>query len=64
MKNSKRKRFIHPVDLEGNIYGRKKSVAKRHASDSSKVGRKELVKVYNKFYRDQVAALYKAIHNS
>jgi hypothetical protein len=49
--------------MSGSIYGKKR--AKKRTSITSKdVSKKDLVDVYNKFFKDQVAALYRAIHNN
>jgi hypothetical protein len=59
----KKKRYIQSCDLSGSIYGKKKS-SKRTASSRKNVSKKDLAHVYNKFFKDQVSALYRAINNS
>lgn len=58
----KEKKHIHSVDFGGSIYGKKRTTGKRVSPNHKSVKKKDLVEIYNKFYRDQVAALYKAIH--
>lgn len=59
----KRKKYIQSCETGGFIYGRKK--AKRTtALNHKKANKKDLADVYNKFFKDQVSALYRAINNS
>ena len=57
------KKYIQTCDL-GGIYGKRhaggKNVSPNHRS--VEVDKKDLITIYNKFYKDQVAALYRAIH--
>lgn len=57
-----KKRFIQACDLSGAIYGKRSEGGKR-ATGRRDVAKKDVVEVYNKFYKDQVAALYRAIHS-
>ncbi len=59
----KRKKYIQSCEIGGSIYGRKKT-RKGTALSRKKPSKKELVDVYNKFFKDQVAALHRAINNS
>jgi len=57
----KRKKFIQPCELGGSIYGKKRSTSKTSNTSNSKAQKKNLVDTYNKFYKDQAEALYRAI---
>jgi hypothetical protein len=59
----KKKKFIQACSVGGPIYGKKRTAGKNSAAKKSKTGQKDLSAVYNKFYREQVTALYKAIHH-
>ncbi|MGB3242645.1 MAG: hypothetical protein WBB66_07320 [Candidatus Omnitrophota bacterium] len=59
----KKKRYIQCCEIGGSIYGKKKS-RKRTASSRRNVSKKDLAHVYDKFFKDQVSALYRAISNS
>jgi len=58
-----KKRHIQACELTGSIYGKKRSYDKKVSPNHKSVGKQELLQVYNKFYKDQVAALYRAIHH-
>ena len=63
MKKKKKKGNIQSCDISGSIYGKKGE--KRRTSHSRKnVRKKDLADVYDKFFKDQAAALYKAISKS
>ncbi|MGB2630729.1 MAG: hypothetical protein WBD24_00635 [Candidatus Omnitrophota bacterium] len=57
----KRRKYIQSCEV-GSMYGKKKNQRKT-AAHSAKVRKKDLTDVYNKFFKDQVAALYKAINS-
>jgi len=57
-----KKKNIHPVELGSSIYGKKRSTSKKVSPIHKSVSKKDLIKVYNKFYKSQVNALYRAIH--
>jgi hypothetical protein len=57
----KRKKYIQSCDLSGSMYGKKKS--SKSAASRKYVRKKDLNDVYNKFFKDQVTALYRAINN-
>ena len=59
----KRKKYIQSCEIGGSIYGKKKT-RKGAALGRKKPSKKELVEVYNKFFKDQVTALHRAINNS
>lgn len=54
------KKFLQACETGGSIYGRKRS-ATREAAEKNAVSKDDLMAVYNKFYKNQVAALYKII---
>ena len=56
-----KKKYIQSCEFGGSIYGKKRTTGKKVSPNHRSVSKKDLVRVYNKFYKDQVAALYKAI---
>ncbi|MCK4852379.1 MAG: hypothetical protein KAS86_04615 [Candidatus Omnitrophica bacterium] len=58
-----KKKYIQACEVGGSIYGKKHTTEKRNTAGHGKASKKDIVKVYNRFYRDQVAALYRAIHH-
>jgi len=60
----KKKGFIQACNISGSIYGRKNKAKRSTQHSKSSINKKEVVEVYNKFYRDQVSALYRAIHGA
>jgi len=58
-----KKRYLQACEVGGSIYGKKRQTGKQHHANVNRISKKDVVEVYNKFYKDQVAALYKAIHN-
>jgi len=58
----KKKRFIQSVELGGSIYGKKRSTGKNVSPNHRSVSKKDIMSVYDKFYKNQAAALYKAIN--
>jgi len=59
----KKRKHIQACELGESIYGKKSKSRRAAGFKSGGSSKKELMKVYNKFYKDQVSALYKAIHN-
>lgn len=57
------KKFIHECIFTSSIYGKKRTTNRKGPLEPT-VAKKELTTVYNKFYRDQVSALYRAIHSN
>jgi len=57
----KMKRFTHSCDLSGRTVARGKTASRGTGRGHGKSDRKEMLDVYNKFYRNQVAALYRAV---
>lgn len=57
-----KKKYIQACEITGSIYGKKRAIGKRVSPNHMSVNREELAKVYNKFYKDQVTALYRALH--
>lgn len=55
-----KKRFIQACEVGGSIYG-KKGAGKKVSPIHKDVSKKDLINVYNKFYKNQVTALYEAI---
>ena len=54
------KKFLQACETGGSIYG-KRRMSNGGAAESSGVSKDDLMVVYNKFYKNQVAALYKII---
>ncbi|MGB2601168.1 MAG: hypothetical protein WBD00_07690 [Candidatus Omnitrophota bacterium] len=54
-----KKKFVQSC----NMSGRTRANEKKSRPSRTKVSKKALTDVYNKFYRDQVTALYRAINN-
>ena len=59
----KKKKYIQACEIGGSMYGKRKP-SKRLNANRKGVRKEDLASVYNKFFKDQVAALYKAINNS
>lgn len=55
------KRFTHACDLSGRTATGGKLASRGKGRGQVKPDRKEMLNVYNKFYRNQVAALYRAV---
>jgi hypothetical protein len=60
----KKRKYIQACNVGGSIYGKKRNTKKRTTISSKQVSKKDLAEVYNKFFKDQVAALYRAIHHN
>lgn len=54
-----KKKFVQSC----NMNGRSRANGEKSGSSRAKVNKKALTEVYNKFYRDQVTALYRVISN-
>ncbi len=61
---TKKKGFIQAVELGGSIYGKKRSTGKNVSPNHRSVSKKDIMSVYDKFYKKQADALYKAIKKS
>jgi hypothetical protein len=58
------KKYLQACEVGGSIYGKKRQTGQQPFVHRSRIRKQDVMAVYNKFYRDQVAALYKAIHNA
>ncbi|MBD3380258.1 MAG: hypothetical protein GF408_07345 [Candidatus Omnitrophica bacterium] len=58
----KKKRFLHGCELNSTIYGKKGGPRKKVDPVHNRVSPKDVKEVYEKFYKDQVAALYRAVN--
>ncbi|MFQ5952232.1 MAG: hypothetical protein ACE5JK_02385 [Candidatus Omnitrophota bacterium] len=58
----RKKKYIQACEMGVSIYGKKKG--KKVNTRYKNVRKKDLANVYNKFFKDQVSALYRAINNS
>ena len=54
----KKKGFVQSCEIAGM---KKRSTGKKVSPNHKSVGKKDLVSIYNRFYRDQVADLYRAV---
>ncbi len=54
------KKFLQACETGGSIYGKRRG-ANRDIAEGNGVSKDDLMAVYNKFYKNQVAALYKII---
>jgi hypothetical protein len=59
----KKKRFRQSCSI-GPVSERKAGASKKRFSGMDARSQKDLERIYNKFYRDQVAALYRAVRGS
>ena len=57
----KKKRFVQPCNISGMG---KRNIGKKVSPNHRSVNKKELLDVYNQFYRDQVADLYRAVRST
>jgi hypothetical protein len=58
----KKKRYIQACEVNGSMYG-KKTKGRRASVNHENIRKKDLIDVYNRFFKDQVEALYRAIHH-
>ena len=58
----KKKRHIQSCVISGSMYGKSAGASKRVSPMHKSVDPKALRTVYDKYFRDQATALYKAIH--
>lgn len=59
----RQKRFIQACEIGGSMYGTsKRTTGKKVSPVHNNVNRDEMTNIYNKFYKNQVNALYSAIH--
>ena len=58
----KKKKHIQACVIGGSIYGKKSSIGKKVSPIHRSIGKEDLRRVYNKFYKDQATALYNAIN--
>jgi len=54
----KKKGYVQSCEISGM---KKRSTGKKVSPNHKSMGKKGLVNVYNRFYRDQVADLYRAV---
>ncbi len=57
-----KKRYIQACEVGGSIYGKRTAGKKVSPIHNDKANKKDVADIYNKFYKTQVSALYKAIH--
>ncbi|MDD3088407.1 MAG: hypothetical protein PHT95_00480 [Candidatus Omnitrophica bacterium] len=55
------KKYLQACQIGGSIYGKKRVDGMREMGGRDAVSKEDLMTVYNKFYKNQVAALYKII---
>jgi hypothetical protein len=61
----RKRKYTHLCNTKGTLYGRKRSTGKNVSPNHRSIAphKKDIAELYNKFYRDQVAALYRAIRD-
>ncbi|MBF0215675.1 MAG: hypothetical protein HQL30_01630 [Candidatus Omnitrophica bacterium] len=57
------KKHLHECDLAGSLYDKRITKMSGTLLPGTKDREKDMRKVYNKFYKDQIDAIYKSIHN-
>jgi hypothetical protein len=57
------KKFLQACQTGGSIYGKRRA-GDRELDEKGAVSKDDLMVVYNKFYKNQVAALYKIIRDN
>lgn len=57
----KKKTFLQACELGAELYGKKGGSRKKVSPIHNKVSKKNVRDVYDRFYKDQVAALYRAV---
>ncbi|MFC1480206.1 hypothetical protein ACFL5Y_02015 [Candidatus Omnitrophota bacterium] len=58
----RKKRHVHKCNVTGSASGKKESTGNKRSFANEGATRKALDDIYNKYYRNQVASLYRAIH--
>lgn len=58
----KKKRFSHSCAV-GKVFGEQKGSVKKSRLLYKNVDKKALAEIYNKYYKHQVAALYRAVQD-
>jgi len=59
----KKKKYNHFCEISNPIYGKKRSTAKRVSPRHKSINNKALSEIFNKYYKDQVTALYRVINS-
>jgi len=59
-----KKKYIQSCELGGSIYGKTRQTNKAASASNSKVTKKDLMQVYNQFFKSQASALYDAVNKS
>ena len=60
----KKRRHIQKCAMDGTIYGKRRSTGKKVSPAHNHPDKDDLLRVYNKFYKNQAAALYRAINRT
>ena len=58
------KKYIQACELGGSIYGKKRKTSNLGSTSRDKVSKRELKNTYNRFFKNQVEALYDAINKT
>lgn len=61
---NKKKQFKHEVSFGGPASSGKRSTGKHVSPNHRSVRKKDLVEVYNRFYKSQVSDLYRAVRDA
>ncbi|MEA3489414.1 MAG: hypothetical protein U9R44_03605 [Candidatus Omnitrophota bacterium] len=59
----KKKNYVQSCDLSGSVKGKRNQPCKKVSHLNKRVSKKILRDIYNKYYRNQVADLYRAVIN-
>jgi hypothetical protein len=58
------KKNLHECDLSGSLYDKRMTKLSGTFSPGARNRDKDMRKIYNKFYKDQIDAIYKSIHGT
>ena len=59
-----KKKHLHACEITGSIYGKRRPPGKNVSPNHMSIDKKELTRIYNRFYKNQAAALYRALHKN
>ena len=59
-----KKKYIQACEVGGSIYGKKRKTSNVAYSHQAKVTKNDIKDAYNRFFKNQVTALYDAINKT